>query len=444
MNEVNRPPALSSIKFLTGPLAGSVFQIHKPATTIGRDPGNDIVILDDRKVSRFHARLLWQNDSWSIERHPKASIITVNSQNIAQQAALFDNTIIGLGEDTTFLFLLTDDQQESALFDDIDTQTLSHRPPPVKPPLYPPPPPTPTPYYPPPSMRRFTGPISRPDATQITPLSTLGIPSLELSSNNSNEKQTFALDKQVINIGRDNTNDIVINDQTVSGLHVQIVRQGNALILVHPHPDRKKTVNGLFYQGRKIRGNELFRQTLTHGDIFRIGDENGSFVTLTYNDGSGLQQEALPPVKPIKLSDAEVTIGRRPDNTLVLAHPQVSGHHARLVAQGATHRILDLGSTNHVFVNGQLVTNAPLKLGDEIRIGPYRLVYESTQLREYDESNSIRIDALNLKKFGTNHVTLLNNISISIPPRKFVALVGGSGAGKSTLLNALCGLRPAQ
>jgi ABC-type multidrug transport system ATPase subunit len=38
---------------------------------------------------------------------------------------------------------------------------------------------------------------------------------------------------------------------------------------------------------------------------------------------------------------------------------------------------------------------------------------------------------------------LLNNISIHIAPRQFVALVGGSGAGKSTLMDALNGMRPA-
>src|SRR5690242_19236774 len=75
---------------------------------------------------------------------------------------------------------------------------------------------------------------------------------------------------------------------------------------------------------------------------------------------------------------------------------------------------------------------------------PYRLIYESTHLTQYDESNNIRIDALNLKKVAANQTTLLNNISFSIPPRTFVALVGGSGAGKTTLLDALSGLRPAQ
>jgi len=56
----------------------------------------------------------------------------------------------------------------------------------------------------------------------------------------------------------------------------------------------------------------------------------------------------------------------------------------------------------------------------------------------------IRIDARNLKKVGNNSIVLLNDISLVIPPRKFVALVGGSGAGKSTLMDALNGLRPAQ
>jgi ABC-type multidrug transport system ATPase subunit len=128
---------------------------------------------------------------------------------------------------------------------------------------------------------------------------------------------------------------------------------------------------------------------------------------------------------------------------VVLSHPQVSAHHARLVREGGTHRILDLNSTNHVFVNSELTTSYLLKLGDEIRIGPFKLVYEANQLTQYDESNFIRIDAQSLKKSGNNNVTLLNNISLVIPPRKFVALVGGSGAGKSTLMDALNGLRPA-
>ena len=160
--------------------------------------------------------------------------------------------------------------------------------------------------------------------------------------------------------------------------------------------------------------------------------------------GTPDQQEEPPPLPPITLNQEEITLGRKPGNTIILPHPQVSGQHARLVRAGGTYRLFDMNSANGVYVNAQRVTNHLLKLGDEIHIGPYRLVYETTQLRPYDESKYIRIDAINLKKVGPHGATFLNNISLSIPPRALVAVVGASGAGKSMLLDALSGLRPAQ
>ncbi|HYX50040.1 MAG TPA: ATP-binding cassette domain-containing protein, partial [Ktedonobacteraceae bacterium] len=170
---------------------------------------------------------------------------------------------------------------------------------------------------------------------------------------------------------------------------------------------------------------------------------NGTLVTLTYDDGSGVAVETVPEMKPIPLTGGRLTIGRAPNNTVVLNHLQVSAHHAELEKVEGGYRVLDMNSTNHVYVNGQRVTFQLLRTGDEIRIGPFLLVYTGTELRQYDESNNIRIDALHLKKVGNNNVILLNDISLVIPPRKFVALVGGSGAGKSTLMDALNGLRPA-
>src|SRR5216684_1251529 len=423
LNTRETSPQSGSIKFATGPLKGRVFSIDRSTITLGRDVSNDIVIKDDPEVAPFHARLVWQEPYWRIERHSQAGPINVNAQQV-DRATLQDGALVALVENFSFVFFVPTETQDlrsegkqAALTDmakpfDISTQ-------------------------------RMVKSTERPDQTVIAPFSALGISSLEVSSNTSDEKRMYALDKQVMSIGRNISNDIVINSRTVSGQHVQILRQGNQWVLFHPHPERKQTLNGLLYQGRKIRGDEHFRKVLAPGDIFRIGNEDGSYVTLTYHDGSSETQDELPPMHPIKLGDAEVTIGRVAGNTVVLPHPQVSAHHARLMREGGSYRIFDQNSTNHVYVNAQLVTNALLKMGDEIRIGPYKLIFESTQLTQYDESNYIRIDALNLKKYGNNHVTLLNNISLSIAPRKFVAVVGGSGAGKSMLLNALSGLKPA-
>lgn len=153
----------------------------------------------------------------------------------------------------------------------------------------------------------------------------------------------------------------------------------------------------------------------------------------------------VPEVHPISLSTPVVSIGRQPDNTVVLNHPQVSGHHARLERlQDGTHRVVDLHSTNHVYVNNQRVRVQVLRPGDEVGIGPFQFTYNGQELIQQDGSENIRIDALHLKEYKNWHTLLLNDISISVPPRTFLTLVGGSGVGKTTLLNALSGIHPAR
>lgn len=161
-----------------------------------------------------------------------------------------------------------------------------------------------------------------------------GIPSLEveIQSTIHGEKHTYDLTKPVINIGRDPSNDIVIDAPMVSSFHAQIVREGNQLILIHPHPSRSHTTNGLLYQGRHILGNEPFRKPLVRGDIFRIGGERGALVTLTYNDGSGVPQETVPEVRPLPVGAPVSTLGSQS------LHPQAQlqeGQQALLPSQYA-------------------------------------------------------------------------------------------------------------
>jgi ABC transport system ATP-binding/permease protein len=450
MGVINGPPIPGSLRFLTGSLTGTTAQVTKLVTRLGREPANDIVITD-ASVSRYHAEITWNNGSWSIKKLAAQNTLTVNQRAIEQVNILNDGDAIALGTEVTLLFLTNVANGARPALQTPTPQKVPATPyvnPVYASPLPPPPPP--------PSL------LTQPDlqhgleGTERVPLDALagnygpssahnvGVPTLEVSTNLDVEKRAYPLTKAVLNIGRDPASDIFINRPTVSGLHAQIVREGNAFVFIHPHPARGKTLNGIIYKGRTIAGNEPFRKILTRGDVFRISDEHGTLVTLTYNDGTGATQESVPEIHPIPLGAPVITIGRAPDNTVVLNHAQVSSHHARLEQVANGYRILDQSSTNHVYVNAQRITQQMLTPGDEVRIGPFKLTYTGKELTQQDESDGVRIDAVRLHKEGNKGVVLLSDISLVVPPRKFVALVGGSGAGKSTLMDALNGLRPAQ
>jgi hypothetical protein len=66
-----------------------------------------------------------------------------------------------------------------------------------------------------------------------------------------------------------------------------------------------------------------------------------------------------------------ITLGRDAANDIVIADPEVSRHHARLVRQPDGSVVLeDLGSTNGTYINGQrLLGPRPLRHGDQVGLG---------------------------------------------------------------------------
>jgi ABC-type multidrug transport system ATPase subunit/pSer/pThr/pTyr-binding forkhead associated (FHA) protein len=273
-------------------------------------------------------------------------------------------------------------------------------------------------------------PAPAPLARQVR-LSPAGPPGLVVRV--ESEQKRHPLEVSSITLGRSPDNTIVVSSPVVSGHHARIRRSDSSFWI-----EDLGSSNGLLFQGERIA-----RKALAHGDILRIGRD----VVLEFREHIGFQSVtprlAPLPSQTLRLTTDTITIGRASDNAMVLDHPQVSRYHAVIERLGMRQRVTDLKSSNGVFVNGNRIEKeAWLKEGDEIRIGPYRLRVGENVLQRMAEVG-LRIDALHLQKWVTQKLNLLEDISLSISPQEFVALVGLSGAGKSTLMDALNGFRPA-
>lgn len=78
-------------------------------------------------------------------------------------------------------------------------------------------------------------------------------------------------------------------------------------------------------------------------------------------------------LREIPIRSRPLTIGRAPDNDVVIDNLAVSDHHARLYAEGDRMVIEDLGSLNGTYVNDVRIERTTVRDGDTIQIGKHQL-----------------------------------------------------------------------
>jgi ABC-type multidrug transport system ATPase subunit len=163
---------------------------------------------------------------------------------------------------------------------------------------------------------------------------------------------------------------------------------------------------------------------------------------------AAVQPEMLPsvdrrPTSRMPLPAKAMRIGRVPDNDVVLSDLNVSRHHAELrKSPTGQYEIVDLGSHNGTFVNGQRVTKQALTEQDLVSIGSSTFRLTGGELRQFVDDGNITFTAQELVVKAGSKV-LLDHVSFPIPEKCLLGVIGPSGAGKSTLLGALTGMRPA-
>lgn len=180
-----------------------------------------------------------------------------------------------------------------------------------------------------------------------------------------------------ITIGRSATNALVIDDPVAGDIHVEVLVDNENLTLKNLLPASPVLVNDV----KVIDACELRPEDqITIGAVELIvidpkreskalAEETGNVTELRPSKSTGWSLKANHAalgnrVFPIKES---TVIGRANDCDISLAAAHLSRRHAQLQVIDGMLFVKDLGSANGTFLNGQPVSEARVKRGDELR-----------------------------------------------------------------------------
>lgn len=242
-------------------------------------------------------------------------------------------------------------------------------------------------------------------------------------------EQVFPLTASVITLGRDENNDIVLADQKVSRQHAQLECSDQGCILIDngsangTFVDRQRCERVILRSGNLIElGNSTLRfeqdppvlsSERPAGRVEQAGPSQGSsdrhlldqfldnvidgFVDelepenlelAPSNQTASLRYDRLLRTPHLVVYTAQKTwrvrlreqeswtIGRDPDNDIVIEHPKVSRQHARIERRSSAFIIHDLDSGNGTYLGQQRIQVHRLRHTDTLNIGPAQLVFK--------------------------------------------------------------------
>ena len=125
----------------------------------------------------------------------------------------------------------------------------------------------------------------------------------------------YDLSQEKVTVGRKPSNDIVLDDPTVSGLHAVFLHMQNTYV------EDMNSTNGI-----KLNGKEISKRQLNHGDLVQIGQHEFKFIDDAVQDFESTVIIA-PPVqaskaekKPVKAS-VVITQGAKAGESIALNKP---------------------------------------------------------------------------------------------------------------------------
>jgi pSer/pThr/pTyr-binding forkhead associated (FHA) protein len=185
------------------------------------------------------------------------------------------------------------------------------------------------------------------------------------------------LDQARLTIGRDESNDLVLKEEGISGFHAEIQLDENNIFLIDMDSTNGTCVNGEKITGRtRIKAWDKLDFDKVTAEIINPEKRRPTVTRSALTDDAAgrtwiLKGESEDVAGKNFLIGEQMLIGRDVDCDLVLDNAMISSHHARIQSHNGTAELEDLGSTNGTFVNGEKIILSNLNNGDEINIEPY-------------------------------------------------------------------------
>ncbi|MCI0398652.1 MAG: FHA domain-containing protein [Chloroflexi bacterium] len=431
-------PAQARLIVEEGPNPGQEFILIEFPVVVGRASSADVAIADQR-ISREHARLSYVNGHYQIEDLGSSNGTFVNDVRLDTRQPLQDGDRISLGLVLRFRFkidakaqLVEADPPPTIVFDLKGLETIAGAPV--------------VPGYEPGQPRPPQLTVIMPDGTEFT----------------------HELTAAEITIGRAPDSDITIKLPFVSRNHMQLKREGHGYklhvlagaanpVVLQQQPVTSPTSlrDGQEMTIGKVGSDQVVRIRYTEPELATPPDTetmiaaspHPALATMVSGDQTSLYsqvtvigetpQATTPPPQLVvtiagrepqiyTLQSAELTVGRAPQNDIVIADNLVSREQARLRRVGAGYELLPLTTaTNALYMDGKVIKEPTLlKHGAILRIGGGRpgeivsMVYlspvegpgaqaEQTILFEdnnlitigRDKSNDIVLDAPTISRF---------------------------------------------
>ena len=221
-------------------------------------------------------------------------------------------------------------------------------------------------------------------------------------------------------IGKDASNDIILDEEGVSGFHAELrVEDDDRIFLTDAG-----SINGTFVNGKQIKA----RTQLRAKDVIRISNIELELVDpkdqLAGQDASDSATAMTPALQGLDVAQGSgssggsgvggvptgwklraktgtlagqaldipasgrAVLGRSGNCDIVLAGTHVSRQHAELYFQSGKLHVKDLGSSNGTFLNRKKIRDSVVKPGDELRFDTLVFVVESPDEQVAEEEDS--------------------------------------------------------